>query len=143
MSDDSVDAAAIDWQRPRQPGHPPGACGPEFDGISALRPYLITSGHVSPVDETLEIEAQVATTDLGLDALALVAFERRDILSVCMSTLSVAEIAAKLGLHLGVARVLVAELAAQGYVMVRRPGTLLGNDLATIERVIRGLERII
>lgn len=115
----------------------------EFDGVSALRPYVITSGHVSPVDEALEIEAQVATTDLGVTARALVAFERRDILSVCTSAVSVAEIAAKLGLHIGVARILVAELAAHGYLMVRRPGTLLGNDLATIERVIRGLERIV
>jgi len=126
MSDDSVDPTGI-----------------EFDGISTLRPYVITSGHVNPVDETLEIEAQVATTDLGHAARTLVAFERRDILSVCTATSSVAEIAAKLGLHIGVARVLVAELAADGYVIVRRPGTLLGNDLATIERVIRGLERIV
>ena len=68
----------------------------EFDGVSALRPYVITAGHVSPVDEALEIEAQVATTDLGVAARALVAFERRDILSVCTTTVSVAEIAAKI-----------------------------------------------
>ena len=56
--------------------------------------------------------------------------------------LAVAEIAAQLGLHIGVARVLVADLAASGYVIVRRPGTTLANDLDTIERVIRGLEAI-
>jgi hypothetical protein len=143
MSDNIVGDGGTGRQRSSQPGHAPGAGGIEFDGISALRPYVMTSGQVSPVDETLEIEAQVATTDLGIAARSMVAFERRDILSVCAATLSVAEIAAMLGLHIGVARVLVAELAAHGYVIVRRPGALLRNDLDTVERVIRGLERIV
>ena len=56
--------------------------------------------------------------------------------------MSVAEVAAMLGLHIGVARVLVADLAELGYVVVRRPANHNSQDLGMIERVIRGLEAI-
>ena len=61
---------------------------------------------------------------------------------LCEDTVSVAEVAAKLGLHIGVARVLVADLAALGYLVVQRPTFPVNQDLNLIERVIRGLEAI-
>ena len=120
----------------------PGDPTPDPD-VSLLRPYLLTSGRAKPVDNTLEIEAQVVTTDLGATANLDLNFERRDIVNLCRATQSVAEIAAMLGLHIGVAKVLVADLAALGYVVVRRPSaTPPSQDLGMIERVIRGLEAI-
>lgn len=111
-------------------------------GVSRLRPYLLTAGRAQPVDETLEIEAQVRTSELGAVFEGRVTFEHRDILALCHTSMSVAEVAARLGLHIGVARVLVADLAALDYLLVRRPGASLSQDVATIERVIRGLEAI-
>ncbi|WP_409493758.1 DUF742 domain-containing protein [Amycolatopsis sp. cmx-11-12] len=111
-------------------------------GISPLRPYLLTAGRAQPVDGTLEIEAQVLTSRLGAASQARLTFERREIVSLCRETKSVAEVAAMLGLHIGVARVLVADLAALGYVVLRRPAGSLTQDLGMIERVIRGLEAI-
>lgn len=110
--------------------------------VSLLRPYLLTSGRAKPVDNTLEIEAQAVTSQLGASALNELTFERRDIVSLCRDTKSVAEVGAMLGLHIGVARVLVADLAALGYLVVRRPGGKPSQDLGMIERVIRGLEAI-
>ena len=110
--------------------------------VSLLRPYLLTSGRAKPVDDTLEIEAQAVTSQLGLTSHADLTFERRDIVALCRTTQSIAEIAAKLGLHIGVARVLVADLAALGYLAVRRPNSKPSQDLGMIERVIRGLEAI-
>ena len=110
--------------------------------VSLLRPYLLTSGRAKPVDDTLEIEAQAVTTHLGFASQADLTFERRDIVALCRGTQSIAEIAAKLGLHIGVARVLVADLAALGYLAVRRPNSKPSQDLGMIERVIRGLEAI-
>jgi len=110
--------------------------------VSLLRPYLLTSGRAKPVDNTLEIEAQVVTSQLGAASHLDLTFERRDIVALCRKTMSVAEIAAMLGLHIGVAKVLVADLAALGYVVVRRPGNKPSQDLGMIERVIRGLEAI-
>jgi phage antirepressor YoqD-like protein len=110
--------------------------------ISLLRPYLMTSGRAKPVDSTLEIEAQVMTSRLGAASHPKLSFERRDIVSLCRTTMSVAEVAAMLKLHIGVARVLVADLAALGYVVIRRPEAKLSQDLHMIERVIRGLESL-
>jgi hypothetical protein len=110
--------------------------------ISLLRPYLLTAGRAQPVDGTLEIEAQVLTSRLGAASYQKLTFERREIVSLCRETKSVAEVAAMLGLHIGVARVLVADLAALGYVVLRRPAGAFTKDLGMIERVIRGLEAI-
>ena len=122
-------------------GEPRHSAGNDPD-VSLLRPYLLTSGRAKPVDNTLEIEAQVVTSQHGLAAANDLAFERRDIVSLCRDNKSIAEIAALLGLHIGVARVLVADLAELGYLVVRRPNTKPSQDLGMIERVIRGLEAI-
>src|ERR1700741_4247887 len=75
------------------------------DGVSGLRPYLLTSGRAEPVDQTLEIEAQVMTSELGAHAYRRLSFEYRAIVQLCLTTMSVAEVAARLKLHIGVARV--------------------------------------
>jgi hypothetical protein len=115
---------------------------PDGDAVSRLRPYLITSGRAEPVDHTLEIEAQVLTTELGASEYPRLSFERRDIVRLCATTMSVVEVAAKLRLHIGVARVLVADLAAMGCLTVARPSFPLSQDASLIKRVIRGLEAI-
>jgi hypothetical protein len=56
--------------------------------------------------------------------------------------MSVAEISAKLGLQVGVVRVLVTDLAAAELVVVGRPSSQLNQDEDLIERVIRGFEAI-
>jgi hypothetical protein len=117
----------------------PGGNDPD---VSLLRPYLLTSGRAQPIDHTLEIEAQVLTSLLGAASHPKLTFEHREIVSLCRTTKSVAEVAALLGLHIGVARVLVADLAGLGYVVLRRPDTRPSQDLDIIERVIRGLEAI-
>ncbi len=115
---------------------------PDGTSVSRLRPYLLTSGRTEPVDVTLEIEAQVQTTEPGLAAYGRLSFEYREIVELCRETMSVAEVAARLGLHIGVARVLVADLAAQGYLLVQRPSFPYSQDRDLIERVIRGLQAI-
>jgi hypothetical protein len=117
------------------PNHPAAR-----DDVSLIRPFLLTSGRSEPVDTSLPIEAQVVagypTTTPDL------AFECRAIVDLCREARSVAEIAALLGMHIGVARVLVADLAESGYVVVRRPDPEPARDITIVERVIRGLERI-
>ncbi|SRR6266498_4539745 len=115
---------------------------PDGGTVSGLRPYLLTAGRAEPVDHTLEIEAQVLTTEIGARAADRLSFEYREIVELCQTTISVAEVAARLRLHIGVARVLVADLAALGYLLVQRPNPPLAHDRNLIERVIRGLEAI-
>ena len=67
--------------------------------------------------------------------------EMRAIVTLCVEPLSVAEISARLRLHLGVTRILVGDLRAAGHLEVH----VLDNDFPdpeTIMRVIRGLRSI-
>jgi hypothetical protein len=116
------------------------AAGVPVDG-SSLRPFLLTSGRVAGED-SIAIETQVVTTDQGRTAAARLGFESRDIVSLCGDPLSVAEIAARLSLHLGVVRVLVGDLSAEGHLSVYLPNADAPTDVDTLLRVIRGLRAI-
>ncbi len=121
----------------------PADYGQAGDGkASGLRPYLLTGGRARPLDADLEIEAQVMTTPAGRADAGRLTFELRDIVVLCQQPIAIAEMAARLGLHLGVARVLAGDLIALGYLAVRRPDSGLHNDVQIIERVIRGLQTI-
>src|SRR6266508_2651530 len=71
-----------------------------------VRPYAIPGGRLRLDQDEVEVEALVTTTSIGADASRL-SFERRAIAVLCRDVLSVAEIAAKLRLPLGVVRPLV------------------------------------
>jgi hypothetical protein len=113
---------------------------PVPDG-AALRPFLLTAGRVAGQD-SIAIETQVVTTELGRTAAEKLGFERRDIVAICGDPLSVAEIAAQLSLHLGVVRVLVGDLSADGHLSVYLPNADASTDVDTLLRVIRGLRAI-
>jgi hypothetical protein len=128
-----------------QPPGPPAGQPPARPGgaeVPMLRPYLLTAGRVAPTGGPLEIEAQVVASQMGRASYRHLAFEQRDIVLLCHSAMSVAEVAARLECHIGVARVLIADLAAQGHLVVRRPEVEPAQDVAMIERVIRALESI-
>ncbi|NNJ62222.1 MAG: DUF742 domain-containing protein [Dactylosporangium sp.] len=114
----------------------------EPPAASGVRPYLLTGGRTGPVKGTLEIEAQMATTPLGRAILERLSFEQHDIVKLCQQPTAVAEIAAQLNLHLGVARVIVGDLLTSGYLSARRPEVGLHRNVPIIERVIRGLQAI-
>lgn len=108
---------------------------------TGLRPFLLTAGRVA-VDASIAIETQVISTELGRASVSTLKLERRDIVALCEDPLAVAEIAATLGLHLGVVRVLVGDLSAEGHLAVYLPNTDASHDVDTLLRVIRGLRAI-
>ena len=133
--------------RPFLPAEPEPVTGdepsaPPPSGVSPLRPYLMTGGRARPTDETLEIEAQIVTTETGYLAIGTLAYEQHDILRLCQTPLAIAEVAARLKLHLGVVRVLAGDLLLLGHLAVRRPAIEPHRNRQILERVIRGLEAI-
>ena len=104
-------------------------------GDAGVRPFVMTSGRTAPADERLRIETQVVATrqaeDFALD------FESKQIVDLCRTPLSVAEIGSALGLPIVVARVLVADLVAIGAVAVQEQETPMSRAL--LERI---LERV-
>ncbi|MBW0112906.1 DUF742 domain-containing protein, partial [Pseudonocardia sp. KRD-182] len=110
---------------------------------SAVRPYAWTRGRTKSGFD-LAIETLVSTSQRGRDQMGLLQVEHRAVAELCEATRSVAEVAALLSLPLGVARVLLGDMAGLGVVTVHQTASSAGNapDLALMERVLSGLRRL-
>lgn len=122
-------------------GYTPTGEQPSVDAsTNKLRPFVITSGRTDGSDPDIGMETQVTLVH-GAPPSRLTP-ETRAIVALCEeSPISVAEISARLRLHLGVTRILVGDLRASGQLDVH----VLDNDTPdpdTIMRVIRGLRSI-
>jgi Protein of unknown function (DUF742) len=128
-------------QRPpaEMEGVQPGGLQVPGEHTTTLRPFVITAGRVAGVDPAIGMETQV--TAVGTPMSNRLSPEKRAIVSLCAEPLSVAEISARLRMHLGVTRILVGDLRAAGHLDVH----VLESDFPdpeTIMRVIRGLRAI-
>jgi DNA-directed RNA polymerase specialized sigma24 family protein len=115
------------------------------DPTRLVRPYAVTGGRTRPAfnAEELELETLVSTTTLGEAAAAALSLERRAIAMLCREVLSIVEIAAHLDIPIGVARVLVGDMAHEGLLSLHRPTSPTDRpDLALLERVLYGLRTI-
>jgi hypothetical protein len=108
---------------------------------SVLRPFLLTAGRVAETAE-FAVETQVVSTADRFGRHALLRFEHSEIVALCTVPLSIAEVAARLRLHIGVVRVLVSDLRASGDLAVYQPPNNASRDIDTLLRVIRGLRAI-
>ncbi|MBW0119453.1 DUF742 domain-containing protein [Pseudonocardia abyssalis] len=112
-------------------------------GASAVRPYAWTRGRTKSGFD-LAIETLVSTSQRGRDQMGLLQVEHRAVAELCEAARSVAEVAALLSLPLGVARVLLGDMAGLGVVTVHQTASSAGSapDLALMERVLSGLRRL-
>jgi hypothetical protein len=130
------------WEQPAaeepEPSYPA-----EGGGSSVVRPYTWTRGRTRS-GFALEIETLVSTSARGREQFGVLQFEHRSVAELCDQARSVAEVAALLAVPLGVAKVLVGDMAGLGLVVVHQ--TVSGNgdvpDLALMERVLSGLRRL-
>ncbi|MER5504959.1 DUF742 domain-containing protein [Streptomyces sp. NPDC002766] len=125
-------------------GSPPPD-GPEPVGPApAVRPFLVTAGRVAPTasGRPVPVETQVVATAEGLAELDDLTFEQYDIVAACRQPQSVAELAARLRLHLNVVRVLAEDLRAAGLLVVHVPDTGVVHDATVLRRVIDALRAI-
>lgn len=107
-----------------------------------VRPYAVTGGRTKPKYQ-LQIEAMVAASHYEPRDLSVLSPECQAILGFCRDWRSVAEISAVLRLPLGVARVLVADMAVEGLVRVHQTDHVEGRpDLNLLERVLSGLRKL-
>lgn len=115
-----------------------------------VRPYAVTRGRTRPRLD-IAIEALVETTVRGRSTDGRSGGHGREhqyIANLCDGRLqSLAEIAARMQLPLGVARVIIADMAADGLVAVYEPTSFdadtedsVGTEL--LERVLSGLRRL-
>ena len=111
---------------------------------SLVRPYALVRGRTRRgAAAPLPVEA-VIVTEVSTDSDALL-LEPAAIVRLCRRPYSVAEVSAILALPVGVVRVLVADLAAEGHVHVNLPLDPHAGDTvdrALLERVLAGLEAL-
>jgi len=125
---DSGDRLADDW----------------FDGQAGplVRPYALTGGRARTTARLDLITYVVALSD-GRDVGRYLTPEHRSILAATRIPTSVAEIASHLDLALGVVRVLLADLLAEGLIALSDPEDARGHpDNATLEAVIHVLRAL-
>ncbi len=127
-----------------------GGSHAEWQGIderedvpAAVRPYARTGGRTHPVRD-LAVETVVLTSDRGRDTGSVRSVEHIAIAELCEHRHSVAEVSALLRLPLGVARVLLADMADAGLIeiLTNRAGDSGVPDRALLERVIAGLRNL-
>lgn len=120
-----------------------GSHDDDGDPAAMVRPYQWTGGRTR-ASVHLELETLVSTSEAGSEDGVLRTLEHRSVAALCRHPHAVAEVAAKLSVPLGVARVLLSDMAEQGLITVHQ--TVADDDTAAhlvlMERVLSGLRRL-
>ncbi|MET8764779.1 DUF742 domain-containing protein [Lentzea sp. NPDC004782] len=115
----------------------------EAQDASIVRAYAWTGGRTRS-NINLEIETLVSANDQSRQSAGMLQAEHQHVVELCRSPRSVAEVAALMRLPLGVAKVLLGDMAERGLVDVHQTASAGGDtpDLGLMERVLSGLRRL-
>jgi len=121
-------------QRP-PPGDPRG---------NLVRPYAVTRGRTEPLQD-IALEAVMTASPEAVAEARFAGHDKYRIAQICEpAPQSLAEIAAYMRLPLGVARVIVADMVADGLLMLHSsaPAEAYEERMEVLERVLSGLRRL-
>jgi Protein of unknown function (DUF742) len=125
--------------------HGPSNLGPgtwfDEDAGPLVRPYAMTGGRTRGSEHELNIITLVLTVALPTDVA--MEWERDEILRLCRTPKSVAEVAAALDLPLTVVKVLLSDLIDRRYIVCRSP--VLARHLQNasfLQVVLDGIEQL-
>ncbi|ABS05309.1 hypothetical protein FHR75_003017 [Kineococcus radiotolerans] len=123
---------------------PPAPAGGDPDDAedgTGVRAYLLTGGRTGGGAAGIAMETTAVVTPLGASVAASrsLAFELGQVLDSCAEARSVAEVAALVGIPLGVAQVLVGDLVARELLITTSTAKSLAFDVSFIERLINGV----
>ncbi|CRK58333.1 multi-component regulatory system-6 [Alloactinosynnema sp. L-07] len=123
-----------------QVDHAPVDLEPAADA-SMVRPYAWTRGRTR---STFELRVETMVSAKESDASVFAESEHREIGALCKQPRSVAEVATLFGAPLGVAKVLLGDMAQLGLVTVHKTASGGANKahLVLMERVLSGLRRL-
>jgi hypothetical protein len=108
-----------------------------------VRPYAVTRGRTEP-RRHIALEAVLLSTLRGRQEARFAGRDKQVIVSLCEGRpQSLAEVAAYTRLPLGVARVLVADMVADGLLALHEPMRAGDGDrMEVLERVLSGLRKL-
>ena len=101
-----------------------------------VRPYLLTGGRTRVEGVDLPLEAVLHSTPAGRSAIDRRSPEESRLLIMCGEPTALAEAASRLGLPIGVVRVLAGDLVREGYVEL---GEVTDASVPLLERLLDGL----
>ncbi|MGP4021052.1 DUF742 domain-containing protein [Saccharopolyspora sp. 5N708] len=115
---------------------------PEAPAASSIRSYTWTGGRTRS-NYQLELETLVSVGEMYRPGTAL-RLEHQSIAELCQHPRSVAEVGALLSVPIGVARVLLADMAELGLITVHQTVSESGSapHMVLMERVLSGLRRL-
>jgi Protein of unknown function (DUF742) len=115
----------------------PGAEPPRL-----VRPYVVTGGRTTARGPELTLDATIRALTDGHELDLTAGPEPRRIVELCAKPVSVAELAARMTLPIGVMRVLVGDLDAIGAVDVVVAPTDTASDPGLLERLLDGIRAL-
>jgi hypothetical protein len=118
--------------------------GPDPRLPRVVRPYVLTGGRTRPTGPTLALDTTIRTTVTDTITRARPDVpEAARIVELCQTPTSLAELAGRLNLPVGVVRVLVGDLAAARTVTVDPPTPPgVATDVALLEKLLDGIRAL-
>lgn len=107
-----------------------------------VRPYVVTGGRTAAAGPTLTLDATIRALTDGRELDLTTGPEPRRIVQLCTVPVSVAELAARMMLPIGVMRVLVGDLDAVGAIDVVVAPTETATDTGLLERLLDGIRAL-
>ena len=105
-----------------------------------IRPYAITGGRTGGEVE-IDLESQIQASTRASQHLGAYRWEAARLIEFVQTPMALIELAARLDLPLGVARVLVADLISDGAVVLHQP-VASQNFGSLLERVLDGVRNL-
>jgi len=105
-----------------------------------IRPYAMTGGR-TVVDSDIGLETQIQASTRASHHLGAYRWETAKMVELVQSPMALIEVAARMEIPIGVARVLVADLVADGAVVLHVPAKTQ-NFASLLERVLDGVRNL-
>jgi Protein of unknown function (DUF742) len=106
-----------------------------------IRPYAITGGRTGTDGDTIGLEAQIQANTRASSHLGAYRWEAAKLIELVQVPTALVEVAARLEIPIGVARVLVADLVRDGAVVVHIPNRSQ-SFTSLLEKVLDGVRSI-
>ena len=105
-----------------------------------IRPYAMTGGR-TVVDTDIGLETQIQATTRASHHLGAYRWETAKVVELVQAPMALIEVAARMEIPIGVARVLVADLVDDGAVVLHAP-VKTKNFASLLERVLDGVRKL-
>jgi hypothetical protein len=123
-----MESSQVNWSRDRD--------GP------IVRPYALTAGRTKPSGPNIDLLASVLAVGDPTENEPGLEPEHRQVLRLCRTPMSVADLASGIDLPLGVVRVLIADLRDRGLAEVHQPASAPVRDLRILQEVADALRQL-